>query len=79
MVFLFLLIALDRTSKVMLTKMMRVNILVLFLILKEILQLFTMECDDSCGFVMYGFYYVKAYFLEDFYHKLLNFVKKLFL
>ena len=54
----------------------------LFLILEEI-QLFTVEYDVSCGFVMYVFYVevysLSAHFLENFYHKwVLNFVKNFF-
>ena len=57
------------------------DILVLFLILVEMLSVFTIEADVVCGFVIYGLYYVEesslyAYFLESFYHKwVLNFVK----
>ena len=46
--------------------------------------LFTMEYV-SCGFIIYGLYYVKIYslyghFLESFYHKwMLNFINSLFL
>ena len=45
---------------------------------------FIMEYNVSCGFAMYGLYYVEvgsfyAHFLESLYHKwLLNFVKSIF-
>ena len=52
--------------------MTRVGTLVLFLILEEILQFFTVENNVCSGFVIYGLYYVKvcsfyAYFLESFF------------
>ena len=62
----------------------RVDILVLFLILEEMLSVFTTENDVCRGFVIYGLYYVEAgslyaHFLESFYHKwVLNFVKSFF-
>ena len=64
--------------------MARVDILVLFLILEEMLLVFTIENDVGCGFVIYGLYYVEvnsvyAYFLEGFYDKwVLNFVESIF-
>ena len=60
-------------------KVVRVDIFVLFLF-----QFFTMENDVSCGFFIYGFFYVEvsslyAHFPESFYHKsLLNFIKSFF-
>ena len=50
------------------------NILVLFLILRECFQLFTAEYDISYGFVIDGLFYAKvcslcAHFLESFCHK----------
>ena len=48
------------------------------------MQLFIVEYDDSCGFVIYGLYYIKecslsAYFLERFYHQLMfSFIKSFF-
>ena len=52
----------------------RVGTLVLFLILEEMLSLFTIENSVCCGFVIYSLYYVEvcffyAYFLESFYHQ----------
>ena len=38
---------------------MRVDILILFLILGEMLSAFTIESDVTCGFVTYGLYYVE--------------------
>ena len=68
------------------------GILVLFLIFKGMLSVFfTIEYDISCGFVMYGLYYVEicslcAHFLENvvfcfffFNHKwMLDFIKSFF-
>ena len=61
-------------------KVLRVGICVLFLILK-CFQLFTIEHDVNCGFVLCGLFYVDvcslyAHFLGNFGHKLmLNFVQ----
>ena len=55
--------------------------LVLFLILRECFQFFTIENNVCCWFIIYGLYYVEAgsfyaHFLKSFNHKrLLNFVK----
>ena len=51
---------------------MRVDILVLFLILEEMLSAF--YCYVTCEFVLYGLYYVEvgscyAHFLDRFYYK----------
>ena len=53
-------------------RVVRVDILVLFLILEEILSGFTIENDFCYGFVVYGLYYVEvvslyAHFLESFF------------
>ena len=62
---------------------LRVDILVFFLILEEMLSAFTIEYDVSCKFVIYSLYYIEVYslyahFLDGFYHKcVLNFVKSL--
>ena len=59
----------------------KVDTLVLFLTLGEMLQFFTIEDNVCCGFVIYSVYYVEvcslySCFLEGFYHKwMLNFVK----
>jgi len=37
----------------------RVDILVSFLMLEECFQFFTIENNVSCGFVVYGLYYIK--------------------
>ena len=60
-----------------------VGILVWFLILEEKLQLFTIESDVSCRFIIYGLYYVKVcslYIHFDSFLKswMLNFVKCFF-
>ena len=52
--------------------------LLLFLILENVLQFFTVE-NVCCGFVIYGLYYIEvasfyAYFLESFHHKLASLV-----
>ena len=81
------LIAMTRTSRTIICWiiMERVDILVLFLILEEMLSIFhACKWCFCCGFVMYGLYYVEvrslyAHFLESFYHKrILNFVKSFF-
>ena len=57
---------------------------VLFLILEEYFQFFSVEDTVCCGLFMYDFYYVQicsfyASFLESFYHKcVFNFVKSFF-
>ena len=58
----------------------RVGTLVLFLILEEMLSIFSIEDNVCCEFVIYGTYYVDvcsfyACLLESFDHKLLNFLK----
>ena len=55
-------------------KMVTVDILVLFFIFEEMLLLFSIKNDVSCGFVTDGLYYVEVYslhahFLQSFYHK----------
>ena len=51
----------------------RVDTLVLFLMLEEMLSVFSIEDNLCCGFIIDGFYCVEvcsfcAYFLESFYH-----------
>ena len=41
------------------------GILVLLLILKEMLSVFTIEYDICCGFSRYGLYYVKVVSFES--------------
>ena len=58
----------------------RVGTLVSFLILEEMLSIFSIEDNVCCEFVIYGTYYVDvcsfyACLLESFDHKLLNFLK----
>ena len=82
--FFFFLWLLSRTSKTMLKKVIRVDILLLFLISGKCFQLFTVQYDLSCGFTTYGLYYVEVgslcdHFLESFYHKWCAFCQKLFL
>ena len=53
---------------------MRVDILVSFLILEEMLSVLRTENDVCCGFVIYGLYYVEIYSLythfdESFYYE----------
>ena len=78
------LIAMAWTSKLNYIKMIKVDILVLFLILEGMLSAFTVEYDVTCGFVIYGLYYVEVgslytHFLESFDHKwMLNLIKNLF-
>ena len=61
----------------------RVDILIFFLILEEMFQLFTNENDVIHDFVIYGLYYTElgslyACFLKRFYHKwVVNFVESL--
>ena len=73
------LIVVARTSTTMLNRVVKVDILVLFLNLEKMLSLFTVEYVVSCRFVLYGLYNVcslYAHILENFYHKcLVNFVK----
>ena len=65
-------------------KVIRMGILVLFQVLEKIFQLFTIEYNVICGFVIYGLYYVEVYSLyahvpESFYSKwMVSFVKSLF-
>ena len=56
------LIAMARTSKTMLTKIAKVSIFILFLILEKCVQLFTNVYDVSCGFVIYGLSFIEVYF-----------------
>ena len=53
------LIVVARTSKTMLKKVVKVDIIVLFLIL-ECFQFFTIEYDASCRFVVYGFIMLRS-------------------
>ena len=68
--------------------MVRVDTLVLFLILEEMLSVFTIENNICCGFVIHGLYYVdiglsmptfrRVFFFFVFFHKwVLNFVERL--
>ena len=65
-------------------KVVRMGILVLFLNLRKCFQLFTVEYDVSCGFIIYGLYCVEVcslytHFVKSLYHKwILNFVKSFF-
>ena len=65
-------------------KVIRVGILVLFQILEKSFQLFTIEYNVICGFVIYSLYYVEVYSLyahvpESFYSKwMFSLVKSLF-
>ena len=78
--FLFSLISKSKTSKPMLNKSARVEILVLLPILEKMLSVFH-HYDVSCRLVIYGLYYVEvcsfcARFLESYCHNwVLNFVK----
>ena len=64
---------------------LKVDTLVLFLILGEMLSFFTIKNNVCCRLILYGLYYVEvgsfyAHFLKSFNHKwVLNFVKAFFL
>ena len=76
----FCLTTVARTSNTMLKRNGRVGTLVFFLNLEDF-QIFTIEYDVSCGFVINGLYYVEicshyTHFDESFYHKrVLHFIK----
>ena len=53
------LIAVARTSSTKLIKIVKVDIFVLFLILKKMLLVFPIGCDVSFGFVIYGLHYIE--------------------
>ena len=65
-------------------KVIRVGILFLFQILEKSFQLFTIEYNVICGFIIYGLYYFEVYSLyahvpESFYSKwMFSFVQSLF-
>ena len=57
--------------------MARVDTIVLFLILEEMLSVFNIENNVCCGFFIYGIYYVEvgslyAHFLESYHKWVLN-------
>ena len=65
------------------TKVARVGILVLFLILEKWFRFLTAEYDVSCGFVIYALYFVElcslcTYFLKSFFNhkRMLHFIKR---
>ena len=75
------LIIVARTFKTMLDKNGKRGHSCLVPDLTKCFQLFTAECDVSCGFVIYGLFYVEVgslyvHFLKSFYLKwMLNFIK----